>query len=305
MSIGAVIDRQVRGALTSSTAVWLVALVSGHGALNAVLADGRHPLAEAFTEPFVSVEVAASEPGRIRRVHVKRGDRVQAGTLLMELDASVLEASRNVAAQRAGATARVEALRVDYVQKQRRHGTLASLRREGAVSPEELASAEAEMRIAELQVKAAEEELEQARLELTEIEARIEQRRVRAPIAGIVTDVHKEAGEFVAVTEPEVATLVDLSRLRATFYLPTADAVRLRENQAVALEPVGVSTERRSEPIAGSVEHIAPLTQADSGRVRVDVVIDNASGEHRSGLRYVLRPGDSDSVTAADRTSQR
>ncbi|MCA9054686.1 MAG: efflux RND transporter periplasmic adaptor subunit [Planctomycetaceae bacterium] len=254
----------------------------------AVASEPTRQGAEAFTEPYESIEVAASEPGRVRTVHVRRGSRVEAGALLLELDASVLEASRKVAAQRAGATARVEALRIDHQQKQRRYETIASLRRDGAVSPEELLSAESEMKIAALQVQAAIEELEQARLEVAEIEARVEQRRVRAPIAGIVTEVRREAGEFVSVSEPDVVTLVDLSRLRATFYLPTSEAVRLSEGYRAALLPAPGELADVAGPVAGVVEHIAPLTQADSGRVRVDVVIDNRLGQHRAGLRYML-----------------
>ena len=124
----------------------------------------------------------------------------------------------------------------------------------------------------------------QNRLELAEIEARIEQRRVRAPIAGIVTDVITEPGEFVAATDPHVVTVVDLNRLRATFYLPTSATVVLTKEMPVTLQPLPDGS-----PVPATIEHIAPLTQADSGRVRVDVVIDNPAEKYRAGLRYTLR----------------
>jgi RND family efflux transporter MFP subunit len=244
---------------------------------------------EAFTEPLVSIEVAASEAGRLAAVQVRRGDRVHAGQLLMELDTAVLTASRRVAAQRAGAVARIEALRVDHQQKQRRFDTLTGLLRDGAASAEELQSAESELRIAGHQLQAAEEERERYQLELDELETRIEQRRVRAPSAGIVTEVLRDPGEFVSTADLHVVTLVDLTKLRATFFLPTADAIRLAAGSAVEVEAAADAGGGRPVQMTGVIEHIAPLTLADSGRVRVDVVIDNADERYRSGVRCTLR----------------
>lgn len=263
-------------------------------ALGVVRADATRHALEAFTEPYQSIDVAAPEPGRIAGVLVQRGSVVAPGDLLLELDTSVLEAARRVAAQRAASTADLEAYRIDAGVKERRHQTMTALRREHAVTPEELLTAESEWRIAVLKVQAAQEELDRAALELAELEARLEQRRVRAPIAGVVTDVKREPGEFVSAAEPEVLTVVDLSRLRATFYVSTADALRLRTGARVTLEapsPGVVTPVATADPplLQGSVEHISPVTQADSGRVRVDVVIDNAAGRHRSGLRCLLR----------------
>lgn len=267
-----------------------------------VIGDQIRHGSEAFTEPYASIDIAASEPGRLTVVHIQRGDDVAAGSLLMELDTSVLEATRRVAAQRAENTARIEALRVDLVQKRRRHEALESLRRSGAASADELQSADTEMRIAELQVQAAEEEREQHELELREIEARIEQRRIRSPIAGVVTDLLREAGEFVSSSDPHVATLVDLSRLRATFYLPTPEALQLREGDAMVLQMIEREVDGRSLSMPGVIEHIAPLTQADSGRVRVDVVIDNGLGRYRSGIRCTLRSASQTASRSDDAT---
>lgn len=265
------------------------ALTVWTGLLASAVADANRHGSEAFTEPYANIAVAASEPGRISAVHVRRGERVEAGVLLLELDASVLEASRNVAAQRVSATARIEALRVELAVKQRRLETVSALRRDGAVSAEELLTAESELRVAELQVRAAEEELDRYRLELAEIEARIEQRHVRAPCAGVVIEVNREAGEFVSASEPDVVTLVDLSRLRATFYVPTAMALQIGEGMTLDVGTVS-ATGVAGSPMPGIVEHVAPLTQADSGRVRVDIVIDNSTAQYRSGIRCLLEP---------------
>lgn len=261
----------------------------------------RYP-AEAFTEPCQALDVAAPEAGRVASVYVQRGSAVQAGDLLLELDTSVLEASRRIAEQRAAETAELDACRVDLQLKQRRYQTMVSLRRENAVTPEELLTAESDLRIAELKVRSAEDELARARLEVAEISARIEQRRIRAPICGVVTDVLKEAGEFVSASEPNVVTLVDLSRLRVTFYLPTAEALPLREGLPLEVLYPAHPLPNAAAPavaMAGRIEHVSPVTQADSGRVRVDVLVDNAAGRYRSGLRCLLPSAGTSPLSAA------
>ena len=239
---------------------------------------------EAFTEPYQSIEVAAPEAGRVAKVHVKRGSRVHAGDVLVELDNSVLQVKRKMAQKRIENRARLEAARVEFEKQQRRYDTLLALSREGAGTPDELREAEADARIAELHMASVEEELEEYALQLEEIQALIDQRRIQSEIDGVVTDVHREPGEFVSSVNPEVATVVDLSRLRISFFMPTSKVADLEQDAEVNVRFVGPNRELA----IGKVEYIGDIIQADSGRVRVDVLIDNPNGEYRSGLRCAL-----------------
>lgn len=108
---------------------------------------------------------------------------------------------------------------------------------------------------------------------------------------GVITDIHREVGEFVSAVEPQLATLVDLSRLRLSFFLDTQLALPLQEGQAVKMQAVGTDAK-----LAGTIEYVGPLTQADSGRVRVDVLVDNPTRQYRSGLRCRLLIDESSKV---------
>ncbi|MFO0871026.1 MAG: efflux RND transporter periplasmic adaptor subunit [Pirellulales bacterium] len=250
----------------------------------ALTAPTRDPVAglalEAFAEPFRTLPLSIADPGRIHAVHVQRGDTVTAGQLLVELDVAPLAASRRLAEQRANSTARRDALIVERTRRQRRHDALGRLRREGAGTSEELLEAAAELRIAELRVQEAEEELERARLAVAELDAQIEQRRVRAPLDGVITEIQREVGEFVSAADPQLLTLVVLHPLRLTYYVPTDVAVRRRTG-----ESIGVRFEGRDDVQLGVIDHIGPVTQPESGRVRLDVLLDNPTGQLRSGLR--------------------
>lgn len=237
----------------------------------------------AFTEPYQTVELAAAEMGRISVLNIRRGTQVQEGDLLCELDVATLAARRHSIEQRGTSTSRRDALEIEHHRKQRRYESLRSIVMAGGGTPEEIAEAEADVKIAALNVQAANEELEQVQLELAEIDAQIAQRQIRASMNGIIIDVHRHVGEFVPASDPKVATLVDLSRLRASFFLPTEAASRYREGQQTELR---FSQSHQLAPCI--VEYVGPLTYADSGRVRVDVVIDNSTKTYRSGIRCML-----------------
>lgn len=235
---------------------------------------------EAFTEPIESIQVACAESGIVGSIRVKRGDRVAASQLLLELDMSVLESSRRVAAAKAGSTARLHAAEIEFEQKRKRFGQLSKLLEENAGSPQEVERAQTDMQVAAEHVEAIREEQEQFKLELAQIESRMECRRVRSPIAGVITEVRRKPGEFVSPHDPHVVTVVQLETLRAVFHLPTA--------QAAAFEPgnrVQVLLQETNQTSSATVDYVAPVTSADSGRVRIDVMIDNREQKFRSGVR--------------------
>ena len=221
--------------------------------------------------------------GRIAEVHVKRGDRAGKDELLIALDSNILEAARRVAEVRTKSIARLKALRIEHQLREGRYRQLLALHDEGAGSAEEVKRAKADADVAQLNIQAAEEEIAQSHLELAEIEARLDQRRIRSPLDGIVTDVRKELGEYVSINEPHLVTIVQLEKLRVTFYLPTHLALTMKQGQSVAL--LFPDVQQRAD---GQIEYVAQFTEADSGRVRVDVLLDNTKGNWRSGVRCML-----------------
>lgn len=234
---------------------------------------------QGFTAAVREIEVAVAESGRIASVEVHRGSNVKKGQLLFEIETDILEASYKVARSRAMAKARIDALKVEQEIKQRRFESVTALARDRAATPDELHRANGELRVAQLNVQAAMEQQQEAALEVKEIEARIESRRSRSPVAGIVTDVRRDIGEFVSTNDPHVATVVDLSQLRITFYLPTEDATQLHVNQRVMVSIVSMNTQ-----VEGTIEYVGPVTEAESGRVRTDVLVDNSRRGYRAGL---------------------
>lgn len=239
---------------------------------------------EAFSEPYREALVATAETGVLIRIDVVEGQRVAAGEAIAELDVGVLSSSLAIAEARAKASGAIRSARAVVKLRRGRLAALDALERQGHAREVELASARSELDIARAKLVMAEEARDAALLERDRIAGQIERRTIRSPFDGTVTRVHKEVGEILRPGEEAVATLADLERLLLELPVPSGDARRLRAGQ-----PVEVRMAMVEAPVEAAVERIAPVTDADSGTVRVRVVMDNASGALRSGARCMVR----------------
>jgi RND family efflux transporter MFP subunit len=238
---------------------------------------------EGFTEPYREVELAVSESGVLAQIDVQEGSRVRAGQILAKLETEVLERTLEIASQRSefvgalqGAQAECE-LSAKYLEQ------LQQLHSRGHATQRELDRAATDLKVAQARLAMAEEERSLQLLECRRIEAQIEHRLVRSPIDGVVSQVLRDAGESFLATDPRVATVVQLDRLRARFPLDPAAARTLATGQSVQLELADVST-----LVTGTVESIAPVMDAESATVQVTVAIDNAEEAIPAGARCWL-----------------
>lgn len=247
--------------------------------------------ADGFTEPYRTIDVAAAETGIVAAIEVREGDTVQKGDVLAVLDHEVLSALMAIAQQAMQSRGALDAARAERGLKQQRLDKLEMLRSKGHARQEEIERARADLAIAEAQVRSAREDLLIRKLEYQKIRAQLERRKIRAPISGVVIKVHKELGGFVAPNDPAVATLVQLDPLRATFSLTTEQANQLAMDQQVTLwsHPANGEMSGAAEAMEGTVEFVAPVTDAESGTVRVKIRIDNPENRYRAGERCTLQ----------------
>ena len=235
---------------------------------------------EGFTEPHRSINVAADETGIVEELLVREGDMVMAGQPLAQLDREVQEALLAIARQSMDSKGRLEASQAELKLRQQRLDKLESLRSEGAARQEEVDRARAEVQVAEANVRSIREELLIRKLEYQKIKVQLDRRTIRAPISGVVTTLHKQVGEFVAPNNPDLLTLVELDPLLANFTVMSPQTDKLQPDQEVrVLFPIsGLETN-------GYVEQIAPVTDAESGTVRIKIRVANPDGRFRSGER--------------------
>ena len=246
---------------------------------------------DGFTEPHRTIRVAFPESGIITKLHVQEGDTVDSGQVLSQLDDDVHLALLAIAEQGMNAVGRRDAAEAELVMRKSRLKKFEELRASGHARQEELERARSELAVAEGQRRAAEEDLLLKRLEYRKIKTQLSRRKVRSPISGIVSDVHKEVGEFVAANSPEVVTVVQLDPLIATFLVSGIQAEQLRIGEVLNVRMVEVEKQTKAE-----IRFIAPVTDAESGTVRIEVRIDNSQAQFRSGERCVIELPDVDAA---------
>ena len=250
-----------------------------------VMAASSLPAAEieSFTEPYRSIDVAAVDTGLIIAVHVREGDRVEPNQSLADLNQDVLRATLEIARVQRDATSSLKSAEAELRLKANRLKNFQELRKTSNATEEEVRQAELEKELAEAAVLAAKETLETRRLEYERIRLQLEQRTLRSPIDGFVTQVYKEIGEFVALTDPVVITVVQLDPLLVTFSVPASSA-SLKKGQKLPLNVAG-----QKKPVEGTVELVSPVITADSQTIRVRVRIPNPGFRLKSGLKCRLR----------------
>lgn len=224
-------------------------------------------------------------PGVVARVPVTVGQRVEARTPLLYIDErmQVTEVQRrkvlldDLSEQRA-TEERVRTLGPLY------EDTRKLLNGRGAVSRDEVARLELELvtargRLAQLQAQKVRE-----RVELAAAEQERDLRRLVAPVAGVVTRVDTDVGEW-AKPGDALIQLVDADNCYLRLNLPPAAALPLKSGAelSVRFEPAtGVA------PIKARVSYVAPVIDAASGLVEVRMGFANPKGAVPAGIKGIV-----------------
>ncbi|QEF97027.1 Macrolide export protein MacA [Stieleria maiorica] len=239
---------------------------------------------QGYTEPVRTIEVASDETGTVDEVLVHLGQKIEQGQPLLRLNSQVHLAQIEVAKQQMNAQGRLDAAKAEVELTSARLEKLESLRKSGHARQAELHRAAKEFKVAEANLRSVVEEMETRRLEHDRLLTQMRRRVIHAPVTGIVTELHKEPGEFVAPNKPEIITLVQLDTLLANFALLGSQAEQLTTGQEIELQ-----FSESGQVTSGKVHFISPVTDAESGTVLVKIAIDNADGMIRSGARCAIQ----------------
>jgi RND family efflux transporter MFP subunit len=258
----------------------ILAISTSHLALTPCLAAET---ADGFTEPFRTVHVATAESGVLHTLHVKIGEKVTQGQLLGTLDDDLQRAQLAIAQQQAAARGRLKASEAEKLVSERRYEKLAQLITKGHASSEETDRAKANLEIAEAKWLAEQEELRLLELHLERARIALEKRSIHSPLAGVVSEVHRQVGEIVSPAAPQIVTIVELNPLAATFLLTRPQVVaiqRMREVRVIFFDS--------QQQAIGTLESIAPVTDAESGTTAVRIRLANPDFKLRGGERCRL-----------------
>lgn len=207
------------------------------------------------TEAGRTAMITAEIPGRIVSLTVDEGDSVRAGEEVLRVDTSQ---------QRAAAGPLEVQLRQleNEIERSRRLidrglGTAAT-------------------------VEQLEAQRDATREQLAQIALANRQARVRAPFAGIVVEKMTEVGEFANPGVP-LLRVADHGRMRVRVGVPEGDIRHVSEGMAV-----DVRIDALDRVLAGEVRRIGVELDGRNRTFPVEIALDNADGQVRSGMRSVV-----------------
>lgn len=203
-----------------------------------------------------TAHLSSDVEGRVSELPVSLGDRVQAGDLLLSLDAE------EVALQVRSAEADVSEAQATLNNARRRL-------REGMRLGEGRNIASSELSQRETDVAIAEALLERRRAERNRLDVRLARHQLRAPFAGRLTRRSVTVGEWATPGTP-LLTLIDLERLTLDFSVSLALYHRLDDAELEVRLP-GDGAWLAARPIAD-----VPLEQTSARQFLLRAVLDDA-----------------------------
>jgi RND family efflux transporter MFP subunit len=210
-----------------------------------------------------SVTVKPYTSGRLTKIEVISGRRVEVGTVIALLDSEVEE----IALDRAKIALADTEAKLERVRSLRSANT-ASL----------------------VQMTDAELAVGNARLALRDAQLALDRRAIVAPIAGIIGILPVEAGNYVT-SDTVIATIDDRSRIKIDFYVPERFAANMAVGGALTATPIA----RPEEVFDGTVSAVDNRLDEKSRTLLVQAEIPNDKDTLRAGMSFrvsVTFPGD-------------
>jgi RND family efflux transporter MFP subunit len=215
-----------------------------------------------------STTVQPQTDGQITEIRVKSGDRVRAGAALMQIDPRRQEAA--VSSQEAQRAALEAAVAFARQQAERSRQLLAA----GAISQQELETAETSLRTAEANLRALTAQVQQQQVQLRYY-------TVAAPTGGIVGDVPVRVG--FQVTPQTVLTTIDQNEVLELYVsVPVERSGELRNGL-----PIAILGSDGAEKVATTViNFISPHVDDQTQSILVKAQVRNPDGKLRAS-QYV------------------
>lgn len=232
--------------------------------------------------------VSSSVAGVVRRVLVREGEQVKAGQLLAELE----NTAALVRVERAKKDLQAASYRLEQAQlkQQRLQAELARFRQLAAdrlISSSQLADAELEAELAQRQVSAEQNQLALSRDQLKIASIELDYTQVKAPFAGVVTELTAQVGETVSpltggggFIRTGICTIVDLASLQVEVDVSEKHLQALTPGQAVT---IGLDAYQGSD-YHGQVSYVVPVIDKLKGAVRVKVAVQDFDEKALPGM---------------------
>ena len=210
------------------------------------------------------INVTPDIGGKIAKIHVEEGDRVQKGQLLAELD------TRAVRLQLDQAQAALAVAEASYSDAQKNMERMERLKKEDAASDQQLEKVK-------LTYEAADAQLKQARAAVNLARYNLDVSLMKAPFSGVIASKNAEVGEVINPMmggfspTSGVLTLMDFSRVKIEIDATQQDIVRIKKGQPAQLRVTAMP----DRIFQGRVSIVNITADPVSKKFKVEVTVDN------------------------------
>ena len=229
-------------------------------------------------------------PGRLQKVLVEEGDRVETGQELARLDQrdyrlALRQAEANVAAARA--TAELASIGASAAATQRER--MEKLRSSGAIAESELDKVADGQRMGEARQSAAEAQVQLAQVGLDAARTKVADTVLRAPFDGVVIQRMLDEGAMVGMSPETAAILVvaDLSKVKVKGSVGERDVHSVSKGLVAKVHVDALA----GETFEGTVEVVSPKVDPRSRTAAITVLVDNAEGRLEPGMAARIEVG--------------
>lgn len=194
--------------------------------------EAKNPGFQGWVEADM-IFVSPDEQGRVVKLNVREGDKVEVGMPLYAVDDDLQQASLN----QSNAT---------LANAQQAYDRAASLSKTGSGTQASLDSALAALRVAEAQVNTS--------------QTRLARRRMNAPIAGTVQQIYFREGETVPAQKP-VISILPPGNMKVRFFVPEPELPKLKVGDDVRVTCDGCANDLTAKIyfIATTAEYTPPV----------------------------------------------
>lgn len=233
------------------------------------------------------VIVAAPTDGLLAQVNYDVGDVVTAGAEVARLDAGMQEIETRIAQARAGRRADFERADATLKELAARLERRSNLYAEGLLAGAERDDLVAKQRMAQIDLIAAQESQRLAELEHERTLAELDRSIVRAPISGIVVQRFLSAGEAVTRSAPGIVKVAALDPLEVEVVLPVE-----KLNDVHAGDPARVFPESFGpDGFVARVKCVEKQVDTASATFIARLELENSDFRLPAGLRCRVRLG--------------
>ncbi|HKH43561.1 MAG TPA: efflux RND transporter periplasmic adaptor subunit [Thermoanaerobaculia bacterium] len=242
-------------------------------------------------DPRVKVNISAHVVGKIEKLFVEEGDRIEKGQPFLRLEQQAFIAERDRwAAQLRRAETEVRQSQVSLADTRLKLDRAQKLQAEGILTREQLESSQLAETSAQLHLQDSREAVEQAQANLVKARDDLSKTTIYAPLSGRVVKLNAEEGEVVVSGTMNnagsvIGIIADLSEILANVDVDETEIVEIRQGQPAIVRVDAL----RNRTYHGHVVEIGSSgfnkpAQPDVTFFEVEILLDDPSEDLRPGM---------------------